>query len=307
LHPKKLDHFLKIVQAGSLSRAADRMNISQPALSRELRELEAEMGAKLLRRHARGVGLTTGGEAFKKRAELILGLLDTIRDEVHAAADQPSGRVAFGLPASMSGCLAVPLVRDSRQKHPLVRLQVREGTSYQLRSALLARELDFAVLTAPVSEPQLIVRPLLTEPFVIVGPVGSPLTGRRQIALEEVTTFPLILPMMPNATRILIETAFERAGHVPKIALETDMAPFAEFISDGVGYAILPACSVSSKSLVTKGMVDVPIKGLTLTRLLASPAGVSMSLATHRLSQMLCEHTRTQVLEGRLRGQYVGP
>ena len=133
LSPRKMAHFLQIVQAGSVSRAADRLDVGQPALSRELRELEEELGQPLLVRHARGVELTPAGEAFKRRAELILGLLDTVRDEVNAAADQPSGRVSFGMPPSMSGAFTAPLVQAYGERYPAVRLQLREGTSVQLQ------------------------------------------------------------------------------------------------------------------------------------------------------------------------------
>jgi LysR family nitrogen assimilation transcriptional regulator len=307
LSPRKLDHFLQIVQAGSVSRAADRLDMSQPALSRELRELEQELGVPLLKRHARGVTLTPAGEALKRRAELILGLLGTVRDEVNAAADQPSGRVAFGMPPSMSGAFTAPLVQAFRERYPAVRLQVREGTSTQLRTALLAREIDFAVLSAPVSEPQLDVRPFFTEPLVLVGPPGAVLALKPQLTIDDVASYPLILPMLPNATRMLIETAFEKHGRHPQVALETDVAPIAQFIARGLGYAILPACALSAQALVSATMVHAPVEDLAITWLLSAPAGVSMSLGTRKLREMLCEHTRLLTAGGRLLGRYVGP
>jgi LysR family nitrogen assimilation transcriptional regulator len=307
LSPRKLEHFLQIVQAGSVSRAADRLDMSQPALSRELAELELELGVALLKRHARGVALTPAGEALKRRAELILGLLGTVRDEVNAAADHPSGRVAFGMPPSMSGAFMAPLVQASRERYPAVRLQVREGTSTQLRTALLSREIDFAVLSAPVSEPQLDVQPFFTEPLVLVGPPDAVLPAKPLLTIEDVAGYPLILPMVPNATRMLIETAFEQHGRQPQIVLETDVAPIAQFIARGLGYTILPACALASQALVSASMVHAPIEGLAITWLLAVPLGVSMSLGTRKLRLMLCEHTRALTSSGRLQGEYSGP
>ncbi|HSV59527.1 MAG TPA: LysR family transcriptional regulator [Variovorax sp.] len=307
MNPKKLDHFLKVAQAGSVSRAADRMQMSQPTLSREIRELETELGVVLLSRHSRGVGLTAAGEALKHRAELVLNLLETLRDEVGAASDEPSGRVGIGLPTSMTGSLSTPLLTEYRARYPLVRISLREAPSNQLRSLLMQRELDFAILSAPVSEPQLVLRPLITEPFVLVGPAGCPLTSRRQLTIDEVVDYPLIVPVRPNATRTLIDTAVERTGRVPKIVLETDAWPAADYISAGIGYAVLPASSAVSTHMVAAGVVSVPIKGMSITRLLATPAGASMSLATHKMILMLCEVVKAAIAAKRLRATYVGP
>lgn len=307
MNPKKLDHFLKVAQAGSVSHAADRMQMSQPTLSREIRELETELGVVLLSRHARGVSLTPAGEALKTRAEILLNLMETLRDEVRAASDEPSGRVAVGLPISMTGCLSTQLVSEYRAQYPQVRIFLREAPSHQLRSLLLQRELDFAILTAPVSEPQFVLRPVLIEPFVLVGPPGCTLASRRQVSLEEVLAYPLIVPVRPNATRTLIDTAVEKTGRSPNIALETDAWPAADYILAGIGYAVLPASSAVSTPMVSGRVVSVPIKGLSITRLLASPAGASMSLATHKMMRQLCDIVKSAVATKRLRGTYVGP
>lgn len=308
MNPKKLEHFLRIAQAGSLSRAAERLETSQSVLSRDLRELEEEMGVSLFTRHPRGVELTSAGMALKGQAQVILGLLGNLRDEVNSAAEQPSGRVAFGMPASMTAILTGSLVHSFHQRYPGVKLQIREGLSTNLRAALLARELDFAMLVAPVAEPQLVVRPLLIEPFVMIGPAGSSLDGRRSISVDEVASYPLILPMMPNSTRMLIEMAFERAGRTPQVMLETDDAALlTQFVMSGLGYAVLPQSAVAMKSHLSASLVQVPVKGLGVTRILAMPAGVAMSIATHRLSQMLCERLKDLIARKQLKGQYVGP
>lgn len=306
MNPKKLDHFLKIVEAGSLSRAADLLDVSQPVLSREVRELEEELGVRLLHRFARGVGLTPAGEVLRQRAEQILGMLAGLREEANLAADQPAGKVTFGIPASMTDALAAPLVKAYVQQYPAVRLHVREGTSSELRAAMLQRELDLAVLTAPVSEPQLIVRPFLQEGFVAVGAPGSPIAGRGSVTLDEMVQYKLILPKPPNAIRMLMEAAFERQGLVPDIALETnDAALMKQFVAHDIGHAIMPACTVSRAA--ASGLVYAAVNELSLTRVLAVPAGVAVSHATQKLMQALCTHTRELVEAGLLAGQYVGP
>ena len=306
--PKKLDHFLKIVKAGSLSRAADDLQIAHSALSREVKELEVEIGVKLLQRNARGVEATPAGKALCRQAEIILGLLGKVRDEVNNLADIPSGSVAFGMTATMSGILLAPLVKNYIELYPDVKLIIREGTSFRLRSALLAREIDMAVLNAPIAEPQLIFRPFFIEPFVLVGPANSNLHKRSKISMQEVSRLKLILPVAHNTTRMLIDTAFEKQGLVPHNLLETDdAAPMIQLVSAELGYAMMPASSVSAPTHGAAKTVHVPIEGLTLTRGISVLAGVSMSLATQKMCQLICTHTKALLAAKKLRGEYIGP
>lgn len=306
--PKKLDHFLKIVKAGSLSRAADDLQIAHSALSREVKELEVEIGVKLLQRNARGVEATPAGKALCRQAEIILGLLGKVRDEVNNLADIPSGSVAFGMTATMCGILLAPLVKNYIELYPDVKLIIREGTSFRLRSALLAREIDMAVLNAPIAEPQLIFRPFFIEPFVLVGPANSNLHKRSKISMQEVSRLKLILPVAHNTTRMLIDTAFEKQGLVPHNLLETDdAAPMIQLVSAELGYAMMPASSVTAPTHGAAKTVHVPIEGLTLTRGISALAGVSMSLATQKMCQLICTHTKALLAAKKLRGEYIGP
>ncbi len=304
MDPKRLEHFLRIARAGSVSRAAEDLEVAQPTLSRELREMEQELGVPLLTRHARGVSLTPAGEALRTRAEVILSLLGGLRDDIRSAGDEPTGRVALGMPSSLCGCLATRIVSEFRTRYPQVRLELREAPSNQLRLAVLNRELDVAVLTAPVSDRQLVLRPLLTEPFVLVAPAGQT-HARRQIRLEEALALPLIVPIKPNATRTLIDTAIERSGKVPDILLETDSTQVSEFLAAGLGYALLPASSAASTAM--RHLDSVPIRDMAVIRLLALPGGAAISLASQRMVSLLCELTRELVESGQLQGAYTGP
>ncbi len=276
-------------------------------LSKELRALEKKMGVKLLVRHARGMGLTPAGEALRKRAESILSQIDALADEVRQA-DEPVGRVSLGMPATMSHSVTGPLLRAFLSRYPSVKLRVTEGSGAELRARLLARDLDLALLSAPVAEPQLIVRPVLVEPCMLVTPPGSPFANRRVVSPSDLAGHPMAVPSSPNYTRALIDEIFEKSGHSPSIALETDdSALMIEFVGGGLGYAILPACAMVPPWPGLEGIRHVPIRGVTVTRLMAAPAGLAMSLGTQRLSQMICELIRAKVKDKTLMGEYVGP
>ncbi len=276
-------------------------------LSKELRALEKKMGVKLLVRHARGMGLTPAGEALKNRAESILSQIDALSDEVRQA-DEPVGHVSLGMPATMSHAVTGPLLHAFLTRYPSVKLRVTEGSGGELRARLLARDLDLALISAPVAEPHLIVRPVLVEPCVLVIPPGSRLASRKTVSPSDLAGFPMAVPSSPNYTRALIDEIFEKSGLSPNIALETDdSALMIEFVGGGLGYAILPASAMAPPWPGLLGIRHVPIKGVTLTRLMAAPAGVAMSLATQRLSQTICALIRQKVQDKTLLGDYVGP
>lgn len=302
---RKLEHFVKIVQAGSLSRAAERLGLSQPVLSRELRDLEREMGLPLLCRHARGVTATPAGEALKRRAEIILEMLDGVRDELHAAADEPSGRLSFGMPMSMSGVLTGPVVAQYRLRYPAVRLHVREAMSTPLRNALLSHELDVGILSGPVTDPQLRTWPLLTEPVMLVGPPSARLSPRRKVSLQTLAAHPLILPTPSHAVRNIVDSALEGVGLRPQVVLEVEVAPLADLVMRGIGYSVLPSCATTSMTMVASGMKYAPIDGLFITWLVAQPARISPSLASIKLCAMICDLTRTLILHKQWRAEFL--
>ncbi len=305
MNSKRLEHFLEIVRSGSLGKAAERMHMAQPALSRELRELEMKLGAQLLRRHAKGVDLTPAGEAFKNKAEGVV--VENIQEEVNSAVGKPFGHVAFRLPASMSDLLAGPLIHEFSEANPSVKVQLRDGASVYLRGALLSKELDFAVLTAPISEPRLVSRPLLSERMFLVGPPDADFKAEREISLRDLSSIPLIMPPTPNPNRLVIGEFFESHGMKPNITLETDTVRIAQFIANGVGCSILPSCAVSSYDVASRSLACIPIKELTIMRLLVTPAGTNQSIAANAMIKALCDNIKKLIANHELRGIYVGP
>src|SRR3954470_19093749 len=111
-------HFLAIAELQSLTRAADRIGVPQPVLSREMRELESSLGSKVLTRHARGVALTPAGQTFRKRATAIAREIDHIGGEIAASDRSMGGRLSFGMAPSMAGLLTGPMVAQFHQRFP---------------------------------------------------------------------------------------------------------------------------------------------------------------------------------------------
>ena len=144
---RQLRYFLGIAEAGSISAAAARLRVAQPALSQQMAKLEAELGARLMERGPRGVMLTGAGEALREHAHVVLRDLERAREAVQAEAGGPvQGNVTIGLPTTVAMVLTLSLLLAMRERHPGVALHLVESQSGHLVEWLRQGRLDVAVL-----------------------------------------------------------------------------------------------------------------------------------------------------------------
>lgn len=301
---KKWEYFLKAAELGNLSRVAEKLDISQPALSRQIAALEREIGAPLFNRTGRGLTLTPAGEVFRDRAEAILEEITRVPEEVVHAANTPSGRLAFGAPPFMGRVLTGELVANYVETYPHVRLRVRGAHSFQLREAIFFRDIDIGILAAPLTEPDLHTEPLLREQLYLVGPADSGLSPNKPVALDDVADRALIVTPRPDGLRAQIDTEFARIGRRVKVAVETEYAPMDDLIRRRVGFAIMPFCGMVDSPLTQ--FAWSPIENLHVTWLIASLQSAGPTLAAKRLTEMLLQSTRENIRLGRWQGTYLG-
>lgn len=293
---RKWEYFLKAAEFGNLTRVAERLDISQPALSRQITALEQEVGAPLFFRTGRGLTLTPAGEVFRARAEAILDEIARVPGEVMHAVDTPSGRLAFGAPPFMGRILTGELVANYVQAYPHVRLRVRGAHSFQLREAIFFRDIDIGILAAPLTEPDLHTEPLLQEQLYLVGPADSGLSENTTVQLEDVADKPLILTPRPDGLRALIDSELARIGRRARVAVETEYAPMDDLIRRKVGYAIMPYCGMINSPLSQFSWA--PIGNLHVQWLIASLENVERSLAARRFIELLKASTRESIASG---------
>lgn len=238
---RRFEHFLKIAELGSLSRAADRMRIAQPALSRQIRMLEDEAGTQLFVRHRRGVQLTAAGEALRQQ---IAGPVRQIRqafDDIRSRSVEGGGQIALGVPPTVSYILAGRLARRVAEKAPNVSLRIVEGYAGHLIDWLQRGEIDVAVLYGPASDYQMKVTDILYEDLMLVGPAGSHLDPDRPMSLKEVAELPLVLPSQPHGLRLVVEAAAAKARVKLNVRYEADsFLVLKELTGFGLGYTALP-------------------------------------------------------------------
>lgn len=234
-----LQNFLTILDQKSISNAASLIRIAQPALSRQLRALEDEVGAPLLIRHRWGVSPTPAGEVLAEHARDILRRVRTARDAISTLTSSPSGTLAVGVTASMAGLILPPLAMEAQALMPAVSLKLAEGYTQVLHQRLLAGELDVAVIHARERLPSLDTRPLMTEPIVFAGPAGLFRPGEA-VTMKQVLQHQSLVTAPSGRLRLLYEQAAATAGAAPTRFMEVDSLPaLLELLAAGAGVAML--------------------------------------------------------------------
>jgi LysR family transcriptional regulator, nitrogen assimilation regulatory protein len=239
---RRLKYFVKIVDVGSLTQAAELLFIAQPALSQQLATLEGEVRQQLLVRTKRGVTPTEAGKVLYRHAQIILRQCDQAQVDMEAAGLGISGQVSVGLaPGTAASALALPLLRTVRARHPGILLYLNENYGSTLSELIMNGRMDLAVLYGDKAVHGLTFMALLKEPLFLVGPASMPAPAQ-PVRLADLRDIELFLPRPYNVVRKLVDGAFTRIGLAPRIAAEIESAfTLSAAIADGLAATILPA------------------------------------------------------------------
>jgi LysR family transcriptional regulator, nitrogen assimilation regulatory protein len=295
---RDLRYFLSVAQTGNLGRAARELNVSQPAISLQLRKLEEGLGTQLLLRHGRGVTLTPAGACLRDRLHTVMRLLASPLDE---AAPEPTPRtISLAVPAEAGAPLVTPLARAFRARWPDVTLDVREGSGADLEEWLLHRHVDLAMLQDAAPLPEFEMTPVLTESLGLVAPVHSLIAdGAGPLPLRELAGDSLILPGPQHWIRRRIDYAAQQYGVRLNPVLQVNSIALTKvMVRSGLGYAILPRSSVQDE--VAHGALGFRPIGqppLTCTRFIAFHRAAANTLVA-AFAVMACDVMATLAEDG---------
>jgi LysR family transcriptional regulator, nitrogen assimilation regulatory protein len=240
---RRLKAFIRMVDTGSLTRAADALGIAQPALSQQVAALEADFGAQLLLRSRQGVVATPAGRSLYRHAQIILKQLDQAHIEVGRASHEISGLVHIGMPLTAAAVLSVPLLRAAFQRFPNVTLDLADGLPGNLLNEFAVNgRVDIGLLPGNVSATGIHVRPLLTERLALVASPESPIGASDQpIKLRELEGVPLVLPNAGNRVRQAVDAGFAAIGLMPTVVAEMNSVfSLCAAAAANIGSAIVP-------------------------------------------------------------------
>lgn len=282
-------YFKRTVEIGSLTKAAAELGTSQPALTRYIMRLEHELRAALLLRDQRGVTPTEAGALILDKAENLLRLAQTIKDDIDALSRTIAGDVSLCMPSSMHWILTTPMTCAVTAKFPDIRLRLTDGFDHLSRAQLKSRSADLGVI---VYDPESILdgvdcRPVATEQLCLIGSTAPPIpTG--PVHLAKIAGLPLILPSGSNSLRRRLDLAFRRAHLSPDIIEVDSYLLMSEMIHQSRGYTIAPACYAAHGREGQHWWS--PINNLSLTWAIAVQEARARSPAVTAVAEVLRQH-----------------
>ena len=273
---KQLEYFRHVAELGSFTRAASFLSVVQPALSRQVRQLEVELGQNLFERNGRGVVLTDAGTRLLEHTRGILTQVGRARQELEDQRNGDSGHFTLGLPPSLGSSVTVPLVKAFALSLPNARLATVEGLSAYILEWLNVGRVDCALVYNATASNSVDLVPLLNDQLYLIAPLASPAGAaaapREGITLAALADYPLIIPSRPHALRMSVENALASVDRKIRVAHEIECIPAViDLVRQGHGFGVLPMNAVKSSQWANE------VRALSIGK---PPLTTSLSIAT---------------------------
>ena len=249
----------------SLTRAAEELHLTPPAVSIQIRQLQGHAGAELFERAGRKLRLTQAGEEVLARSREILGHIRAAEETLAGLGSLEQGLLDVGV--INAGDYFFPwMLAAFRKHHPRIRVRLTVGNREGLLARLAEREIDLAVMSHAPTQPAYNAEAFAPHPHVIVGPPSHPLAKRRGVAIEAIAREPLITREPGSATRLAMEQAFAEARVAPRIEMEiASNETIKQAVAAGFGLGFLSAHAVQQE-LALRRLAVIPVKGFPVMR-----------------------------------------
>jgi DNA-binding transcriptional LysR family regulator len=261
LNLREIRAFIAVAEAGSFTRAAVRLHLSQPALTVQIRRLEETVGARLFDRNSRNVALTPVGRELLPVLQKSLREMEHVLLDARALSDGSVGTVRIACLPSFAASLLPDLVRDFRLEVPGAAFDIRDAVANVVNRLVRSEEVDLGLTGGEPEDPSLEVLHAGEDRLCIVCPLDHPLTKKRRITLEDLSAYPLVLTARGTSVRAVVDEAFEQAGVVPELTCEPMyMMTAVAMVRAGLGLTILPesAREILAEPSVAARVIDDP-------------------------------------------------
>jgi LysR family nitrogen assimilation transcriptional regulator len=288
----KFAQFVKIAEAGSISRAASALSIAQPALSRFVRQLEDELECTLFERNGRGVWLTDAGRRFYLHAKAILDQIETAELEAAGPSGAPLSRVTLGIAPMLAAALSPRLAAIFRARHPRVLLRIAELRSASLFHALETGQADVVIGPRDAADGSSELSPV-GEDLLYYVVRRDRWAGGGLFDFGAARGIPLVMAPWPDAARRAFVTAAKARAIEPTVLCETDsLACCVDLVSSGLCAAIVPAAALPAFSADTArlGLEDL---GMTYDVVVGAPLVRPLSTSARQLRDLVVEELRS--------------
>ena len=265
---QQLSYVLAVAEEESFTRAADRLRLAQPSLSRSVRLLEQELGVLIFNRGpGQGrVTLTPDGSALLPFMQRVVADVEATGAEARALSGMARGRLAVGATPSLVTSVLAPALVEFHATHRGIDLSVVEAGSHQLIPQVAAGEVDLALVVLPVTDPLVLTTPLFDDPLVLAVAPEHPFAGRRRVRVRDLDGLDLVMFREGYDLRAVTLEACRQAGAEPHLVSEGgEMAGVLAFVAAGLGAAVVPAIALPRGG----ALVGVPFVAPTLSRTVA--------------------------------------
>ncbi|MQY24156.1 LysR family transcriptional regulator [Nocardia macrotermitis] len=297
---KQLKALVTVAEVGSVTRAAELLHLVQPAVTRQIRTLEHELGVELFERSHTGMRLTDAGAVMVERAGRALRELGRARAEITPPPGVVGGSVTVGLLESSVDLIAGRLTTAVLNGYPGIELRILTAYSGHLQRWMDDGDLDLSLLYNLSDSPSLNVAPLVSEQLWAVATADAGLSADRPVTLAELAAHPVVMPSSGHALRVLIDAAAAKADVVFDIGVQTNSMQLQKLlVLDGHGWTILPAAGIVAD--VAAGRLSAaPLRQPEIRRsiVLGMPRNGRMPAAVDIVAQELARAMRTAVSEG---------
>lgn len=259
---QSLTAFIEIADSASFTRAAERLHLSQPAISKRLRSLEQQIGQRLFDRVGRSVLLTDAGQALLPYARRVLQTVEDGRRALSQLSDRVSGRLSIGTSHHIGLHRLPPVLKRFVIDYPDVDLDLHFMDSEDACEAVLAGKLELGIVTLPLQPlPNLDSGRVWPDPLAVVVAPSHPLAGRRRLRLEDLAEHPAVLPDEDTYTHRIIRAELQSRGVEPRVRLATNYLETLKMLAAiGLGWSVLP------ESMIDRSVVAVPVSGFAPRR-----------------------------------------
>jgi len=264
---KQIKYFIEVAKREHVTEAAQALHIAQSAVSRQLYNLEEELGVDLFIREGRNIRLTPIGKIFKEHMEKAIRSIDEAEQVIQEYTDPEKGTIHIGFPSSLAGSILPTAISAFREQHPHVKFKLKQASYYELTNAVMNSEINMALL-GPVptdQEKRLKSSILFTDNMVALLPANHRQAGESSIKLSQMRKDSFILFREGFILRKLIMGACNQIGFYPKIAFEgEDIEAIKGLVAAGLGVSIVPETSLMDH--MPHGTVKIPIVDPFVTR-----------------------------------------
>ncbi|ATP45133.1 LysR family transcriptional regulator [Pseudomonas putida] len=296
----QLKTLIHVAELGSLSKASDRLHIAQPALSRQIRQLEKELGVYLFERHGRGMIITDAGSEVLQHATRIMDELEAIRSSVVGGHASFRGAVAIGTTPTIAEIVTVPLVTRIREAHPDLSIRFSSAFSGYLVDWIQRGELELAISYDLEPLHTLRIVPVMMENLVLVGPPSAGLAWDTPVNFATLAQQQLVLPSPRHGLRKIMDHCAADVGF--KIAANVEADSFGamiDLVRHGFGLTALPLASIythlQNGTLCAAPLIEpTPMRKLVMV----SPADRHVSQATRYVGETFVELASELVAQG---------